>query len=228
MNATFFFVARHYHMQQRKLCAGCAIADGMKRCSICKAVNYCSEECQRAHWLEHKRTCTPALAGPPTAAQIEAKKAAFMEQQNGAPPTRLQAPWAVQRRGHVIVTVGATEVSLYACDVAYGLPIFEFGPGVEIRDWVFVLERMKPVARAEMNPGAPPNTWYLCAFHGKDHYNFGHVADCADLIRSLLNAVLPRFLPIIQPEAFVGVQPDANGMVPVKWTTRKFEGAADD
>jgi hypothetical protein len=41
-------------------------------------------------------------------------------------------------------------------------------------DWVFVMERLTPAARAQ-NPGygIPPDKWVLVAFHGKDHYNFG-------------------------------------------------------
>jgi hypothetical protein len=31
-----------------------------RRCMRCKAVDYCSEACQREHWLSHKRTCAPS------------------------------------------------------------------------------------------------------------------------------------------------------------------------
>ena len=31
-------------------------------CAGCKAVGYCSKECQAGHWLEHKQECIPAAA----------------------------------------------------------------------------------------------------------------------------------------------------------------------
>jgi hypothetical protein len=36
---------------------GC-VADGDLMCGKCSAAWYCSRECQRAHWKEHKRGCT--------------------------------------------------------------------------------------------------------------------------------------------------------------------------
>ncbi|KAH9921635.1 uncharacterized protein B0H18DRAFT_1020599 [Fomitopsis serialis] len=43
-----------------KMCAKCGKTDGsLKICSKCHAVKYCSPECQRADWREHKKTCTP-------------------------------------------------------------------------------------------------------------------------------------------------------------------------
>jgi len=40
-------------------CAACgALANFM--CSACKAVHYCSTECQRGHWVVHTRSCQPS------------------------------------------------------------------------------------------------------------------------------------------------------------------------
>ena len=40
-----------------KLCACCGTArPGLKKCP-CKAVRYCSEACQRAHWAAHRACC---------------------------------------------------------------------------------------------------------------------------------------------------------------------------
>jgi hypothetical protein len=41
-----------------KVCAQCGRSDGsLKYCSRCKSVNYCSSECQHAHWKTHKKVC---------------------------------------------------------------------------------------------------------------------------------------------------------------------------
>lgn len=207
---------------QRKLCAGCELADGTQRCSVCKAVNYCSKDCQTKHWTEHKRTCTPPIAGPPTAAEVEAKRTRFVEAQAQEGPTRLQAPWAFKHRGYVIVNDRPDEQAK-AGDVAYALPWFEFGPAIEICGWVFVLERNTAEARPVLNPLAKENYWYLCAFHGNYHYTFERLLDAPDLVKVLLGAAVPRFWPILHPEAFVGARPDSGGMVQVKWTTAPLE-----
>jgi len=33
-----------------------------KKCSICRLGRYCSEECQRADWKKHKKSCKKAAA----------------------------------------------------------------------------------------------------------------------------------------------------------------------
>ncbi|RXW17626.1 hypothetical protein EST38_g8232 [Candolleomyces aberdarensis] len=41
-----------------KTCDQCGVAQkGLKICSKCKTVQYCSQECQRAAWSEHKKKC---------------------------------------------------------------------------------------------------------------------------------------------------------------------------
>ncbi|KZT67860.1 hypothetical protein DAEQUDRAFT_672474 [Daedalea quercina L-15889] len=43
-----------------KMCAKCGKTDvPLKICSKCHAAKYCSAECQRADWREHKQACTP-------------------------------------------------------------------------------------------------------------------------------------------------------------------------
>ena len=44
-------------------CASCGKhSQDLKRCARCKAVAYCSKECQKKHWKQHKSVC-PLLAG---------------------------------------------------------------------------------------------------------------------------------------------------------------------
>lgn len=42
-------------------CSNCNKEDSVKAlrlCSLCKSVMYCNKECQKAHWISHKSTCT--------------------------------------------------------------------------------------------------------------------------------------------------------------------------
>ena len=38
-------------------CAKCGQPGAKKRCTQCKKVYYCSVDCQRANWEEHRRCC---------------------------------------------------------------------------------------------------------------------------------------------------------------------------
>jgi MYND finger len=38
-------------------CANCGAADADKKCGKCYVTNYCSRECQQAHWKAHKKRC---------------------------------------------------------------------------------------------------------------------------------------------------------------------------
>ena len=42
-----------------RVCAapGCGATSGLKRCGGCGSVRYCSAECSRVHWLEHRAEC---------------------------------------------------------------------------------------------------------------------------------------------------------------------------
>ena len=42
-------------------CGWCGVSSplGAKRCGRCQWMFYCSEECARAHWKNHKKTCRP-------------------------------------------------------------------------------------------------------------------------------------------------------------------------
>lgn len=38
-------------------CSTCSEEKAPKKCSKCKAVQYCDRECQRLHWFLHKKAC---------------------------------------------------------------------------------------------------------------------------------------------------------------------------
>lgn len=47
----------------KTVCALCGAPDATRRCSHCRAFDayYCSAECQRKHWDDHKVMCRPAV-----------------------------------------------------------------------------------------------------------------------------------------------------------------------
>ena len=46
-----------------RVCENCGKeAAKMKKCSVCKLVRYCSEECQLKDWKEHKKSCKEVAA----------------------------------------------------------------------------------------------------------------------------------------------------------------------
>ena len=38
-------------------CAHCSTAGSKLVCAVCKNAHYCSKECQKAHWKQHKTSC---------------------------------------------------------------------------------------------------------------------------------------------------------------------------
>lgn len=39
------------------ICASCGSRDASWRCGACKMVNYCSKQCQKSHFKQHKKDC---------------------------------------------------------------------------------------------------------------------------------------------------------------------------
>eukprot|EP00928_Gymnodinium_smaydae_P050325 TRINITY_DN33895_c0_g1_i1.p1 TRINITY_DN33895_c0_g1~~TRINITY_DN33895_c0_g1_i1.p1 ORF type:complete len:237 (+),score=35.19 TRINITY_DN33895_c0_g1_i1:92-802(+) len=51
-------------MASGDVCSHCGQPDATKRCSACKGACYCSVECQRKAWPDHKRTCGKPTVEP--------------------------------------------------------------------------------------------------------------------------------------------------------------------
>lgn len=52
-------------------CSTCGAEKPDKKCSKCKAVQYCDRECQRLHWFMHKKNCARLLAQSQAQAQAQ-------------------------------------------------------------------------------------------------------------------------------------------------------------
>ena len=63
-------------MTSNNVCAKCDKTEGLKQCARCKAVSYCSTDCQKADWKDHKKICrftitfTPASSVSPDALSV--------------------------------------------------------------------------------------------------------------------------------------------------------------
>ena len=44
-------------MAAQSTCVACSSTDTLKKCGRCKAVSYCSPQCQKTDWKSHKMTC---------------------------------------------------------------------------------------------------------------------------------------------------------------------------
>ena len=57
-------------------CRQCGVEKGLKQCTQCKTVSYCSRECQRADWAAHKQDCK-ALSAARKAGKAEMRNPAY-------------------------------------------------------------------------------------------------------------------------------------------------------
>lgn len=50
-------ITRLLNLKPKHYCAHCYKPSCTDRCALCKKVYYCSQECQKAHWIIHKNNC---------------------------------------------------------------------------------------------------------------------------------------------------------------------------
>lgn len=112
----------------KKACAHCGATEAktasgkLLRCGRCKAVSFCSADCQKAHWPTHKSECKPAEA-PAPAAPAAAPAAATAPALNAAAPAFVPpgsstpaAPAAPAADGNPANAPGADEPPSAAAD----------------------------------------------------------------------------------------------------------------
>ena len=51
--------AQEKEEKAEQTCLECGKSNAKNVCSKCKVAKYCSRDCQRSHWKQHKATCTP-------------------------------------------------------------------------------------------------------------------------------------------------------------------------
>jgi hypothetical protein len=78
----FAFMDREWLSPPRpgQLCGSCQTSSTNAHCGRCKIVRYCSKECQRKHWKEHKLTCKPYATETPSALNTPRLQAATPHQ----------------------------------------------------------------------------------------------------------------------------------------------------
>jgi len=59
---------------QNNTCIRCGKANSHSLCARCQKVKYCSRECQKEHWKEHKQFCVPTKQNEDEAAKEALKK----------------------------------------------------------------------------------------------------------------------------------------------------------
>ena len=63
-------------------CSTCGEESAPKKCSKCKAVQYCDRECQRLHWFMHKKACARLSQAPRESNKPPSPPATKMENLN--------------------------------------------------------------------------------------------------------------------------------------------------
>ncbi|KAH8266038.1 hypothetical protein KR038_001073 [Drosophila bunnanda] len=58
-------------VDEASYCSTCGAEKPDKKCSKCKAVQYCDRECQRLHWFMHKKSCARLLAQSQSQSQTQ-------------------------------------------------------------------------------------------------------------------------------------------------------------
>lgn len=94
-------------MNDSESCRTCAASGNLKACSRCKAAKYCSTECQKADWKEHKKNCAAPirLQLPPPYHKVEVTKLHEASVRQGDPD---ELGWAIV---HTLSTTGAGAAS---------------------------------------------------------------------------------------------------------------------
>jgi hypothetical protein len=87
---------------------------------------------------------------------------------------------------------------------SYENPLFEIGPAIQIKDWIFVIERMTPYYKNILLPNSTHNQWIVGAFNGTTHYTFDTISirDQNILGDVLVEYILFMFWPILHPNLF--------------------------
>jgi hypothetical protein len=117
----------------------------------------------------------------------------------GASAKNIPAAWKFRRTGKFIVNDQDTES--FIGEVWYANGAFEIGPAIQVRNWVFVLERDIEPIRKEKNLN---DDWFVSAFKGADHFTFNCQIPNQLGTRNpdFMRYIVCTFWPILHPESF--------------------------
>jgi hypothetical protein len=98
---------------------------------------------------------------------------------------------------------------------------YEIGSAIQVRDWVFVLERMTEQLRLVLSPQNSHDMWVIAGFHGNEHYSFVSTYDGKNTRDdTLIKYVVANFWPILHPEVFDSH--DCTNSANLKWVKEKM------
>lgn len=84
--------AAHYYFAPMNICGWCGKAEGeLMRCSKCRNTKFCSAECQKAAWPEHKEICSQLRLDRKEAHKLSKKGGANKKPSEGGPGTWTEA-----------------------------------------------------------------------------------------------------------------------------------------
>ncbi len=93
------------------------------------------------------------------------------------------------------------DIDSYVGELDYQNSNYEIGPAIQMKNWVFVLEKMTNECRTKIVSTNDPKTWIVAGYHGQSHYSFFAIKDEA-MNDALLRYVMEKIIPILHPELF--------------------------
>jgi len=137
----------------------------------------------------------------------------------------IPSKWTFVPHGSLIVNDRDAE-SFYG-KVLYDNENYEIGESIKIKDWVFVLERLKTWARKQIdvNSIVNPKLWFISGFFGSTHCTFTSIEEPDVLKRNdlLVRFIIEKMWTVLHPEEIEKMTNVGNVKVKqISWVKKSF------